>query len=385
MKLFKFTILFLGLSLTSEFYAREYTRPEGQAIFDYENAKLKKSGDKKRILPFRLNKAYQNDDTISEERLLDTLIPEVPATLIGTSDNYTEQWITKRNKPALRRNYDDILAGEDRTSPNKKESWKKVEGALLSFQRDYEGGTDLFGIRSSILWSYHRKLDAKYTFDLKLHEWGFIPSVSLNKFDNAGADDDEVDQLIFRLGLWSFFTGPKPLFYTQFLGNLTYATDTEFESEVFAGEFDISLGWQRILGLEKLNIGTYTYLWPSDYKASRDTRLGYQLDFKIHGEFGTVEDAGESEIFEGEFARIGPELKLTVAPIYYDWLSLVIDYGYYFDLRGEAPQNSYFKSALVVSPDKGKTWALQVEYERGGLDVTKEEVEQLTAGFTVKY
>ena len=295
----------------------------------------------------------------------------------------TDTW-TRKNDWLLRRTYSDILPSEDRTLSVKTKSFKDLEGALLSYQHDNNANSDTWGFRGAFIYSQIWSKDSAIpSRGLSLLEAGIAPSITFNKLDTSGAPGSEVDQLTFRMGGWGNWFGGSPWFQNKLSVFATYSTDTSFEKSVYAGEFDIHPG----LHLGKYaGLGSYHALWsPGNNKGIKNTRLGYQLDLVVHGEGGTVDDAGDSGIAEEGFFRVGPKLELSVFPLFHPDLAWNSKYTYLFDVAGDNKEPSYFKTALVYAPDEAKNWAIQVEYEKGGLDLTKDAVDQITAGITVKF
>jgi hypothetical protein len=294
----------------------------------------------------------------------------------------TNKW-TSKGDFLLRRSHSDVLQSEDRTPPGKNaKTFKDLEGALLSYQHDNNANSDTWGFRGAFIYSQTWSKDSAVGSH-GLYEAGIAPSITFNKLDTSGAPGSEVDQLTFRMGGWGNWFGGDPWFRNKITVFATYSTDTSFEKSVYAGEFDIHPG----LHLGKYaGLGSYHALWsPGNNKGINNTRLGYQLDLVIHGEGGTVDDAGDSGIAEEGFFRVGPKLELSVFPFFHPDLTWNSKYTYLFDVAGDNKEPSYFKTALVYAPDEAKNWAIQVEYEKGGLDLTKDAVDQITAGITVKF
>jgi hypothetical protein len=210
-----------------------------------------------------------------------------------------------------------------------------------------------------------------------------VPSLSLTKAKSESKPDADVDSLIARLGAWAELTTGGFLYDHKLSAWATYATDTHGDKRIWAGEFE----WEPKLHLSQyLGIGSYhSLLTRRNASGQEETTLGYTLTAALHGEAGTVESSAGGAQKEGTFFRFGPRAKLILDPLFHKTLTGSVEYTRLFDVEGDSPEPEYLRAAIIWSPNEGKHWGVRLEYENGGLDMTQERVDQLTAGLQIRF
>jgi hypothetical protein len=283
-------------------------------------------------------------------------------------------------KLRIRRDYNDVLPQEDRTAQTEKEIARDIDGALLSWNHDLSKDSTTLDIRGAILMPVAWRSSHPDAF---LTDWGMVPSISMHKTTTDGDPATEVDSLIYRVGGWAGLATGGVSYYQKLSGWVTLGTDTDHGKQVFAGEFD----WETTLHLGKnFGIGSYhSLLERPNADAENETYLGYLLTAALHAEAGEIQDPGSSNILPGSFFRVGPRVKLIIDPLFHKTLTASVEYTRLFDIDGDSPEPEYLRAALIWSPNEGKQWSVRLEYEKGGLDLTQERVDQITAGLQVRF
>jgi len=304
----------------------------------------------------------------------------------------------------IRQNYDDVTGEEDPTSKDPKERRDQLAGAAFSYSRDFKNDRNNWSAQGAIIRPFriYENLEGVKPSDppLLLREAFIVPSVSLHKVSSGTDPDDDVDSLIYRLGGVTRFAGTSPgsIQELELRGYATYGTDTSHETSTVAGEFDIE---PRFAGREeeaKWALGFPASLSgrsPSDKDGN--SNFLYHLRTYIHGEFGEVQDAdNDPDIQEGDFFRLGPVAKLELQPCAlaralgkkYDGIRFYTSYSLLPTIGGADNGHDYLFSVGLdwsLFEEDDQSVSLKLLYEKGGIDLTKEEVDSFTLGLGVTF
>jgi hypothetical protein len=296
--------------------------------------------------------------------------------------------------PMIRHDWTDLLYAEDMSQPGNET--KKVDdlvGATFSYAYDAKADADTWTTIGSLIWPwvYHSK---ENNVDLDPETLAIAPSVSINRIATSGNPKGETDQLFFRLGTYGEWSGPpNVLDYVQARGAFVYGTDTGFHARLPGYELDIEPR-SFALARYRLAVGERNILWPKkpvSKDGSDQSLLDYQLRIWMHMEGGDIQDAGKTwNAVKGSFLRTGPVVQLRInLPQLYRGFSITGQYSDILAIRGRDDHESLFKlaAALTIYKDKetGRKVSFTAEYQNGGLDFTKQQVETFTLGLGVIY
>lgn len=303
----------------------------------------------------------------------------------------------------VRQDYNDVT-GEDPTVAEPKERRDQLAGASFSYARDFNGKDNSWAVQGALIrpFKVYENMEGASASDppLILREAFLVPSVSLHKVTGGEGTDDDVDSLIYRLGAVGRFSGVSQdaIREIELRGFATYATDVSHDASTIAGEFDLE---PRIGGRRE------DAKWALGFPASLDGRppgdgdgnsnLHYHLRTYVHGEFGEVEDTGgNADLVEGSFFRLGPVAKFELVPSglaralgkKQDGIKFYTSYSFLPTVSGNDNGHDFLFSAgldwsLLEKDDQSVS--LKVLFEKGGMEITKEEVETLTVGLGVTF
>jgi hypothetical protein len=319
-------------------------------------------------------------------------------------------------KVMVRGSYDDVLPGEDPTasafkggasgggigaggssgaSQTKPATTKTdLTGALFSYGRDLIKNKDIWTAKGALIlrleWDNPTPPNAS---EQVLYSQGLIPSISFNRVQNSADKTKDVDQLIFRAGAFADFAGGNVVDQLEIRAFASYGTDFNFEEDVPAGELEIEpiklqLSTDPRSIFSKMGVG-------SIHELAHDEQdkpiLAYILRTYLHFEGGSISNVNNSAAtalppeYLGTFFRLGPDIQLTLDPLFLKQLSCTVSYEYLFDCVGSSQRPFHFKLDPEWALDKDKTVSLKVSYEHGGLDLTKKRVDTFLLGLGIKY
>ena len=296
--------------------------------------------------------------------------------------------------PRLRQDSTDVLPAEDPSQQDLKPGeFSDLNGASFSYAYDGNAHTDTWSAQAALIvpmiWARNLEYGWKPIY------YGFVPSISLYKVDTNGDPKNEVDSLIYRAGLfgqWLVAGGAGSDFHARLnlTGDFTYATDTHYDLSLPAGEFNLE---PQIFSSPSLVLGYLGEIVYDDQRPYDDPKrvvVGYQLRTWLHGEYGTIQHSSEQvPPPANDFARIGPVVQLQLLfPTFLEGLILRVEYHFLPTLSGREGHDSLLKAGadLAIFKDKsGARISLKAAYTKGGLDLTKQDVETFTLGLGVLY
>jgi hypothetical protein len=286
----------------------------------------------------------------------------------------------------FRRTYSDATVGEDPSNPDAKESVRQAEPAQFSYSHDYQSGADQWSIIGAIiapLVLYRTDAPAPQA-GMALQLFQLVPSVSLNRVTNDTEPSKQVDELTFRLGLFSQWLGiAGPLRLLNVSGYATYATDSEFsDGGIVAGEVDVEpiTNWP----------GHRTFYRLASNGKGPKGRAGSLVEFHwrayLHTEFGGhTGDSNSSSGRNEDFFRIGPVLSLQLDPLLLQRMNASVSYSYLAG-SGSGSHHLLAKLALILdrNPDTDH-WTLNATYEDGDTPLVQTRVQTFLLSLGVKY
>lgn len=247
-----------------------------------------------------------------------------------------------------------------------------AQGAIFSFTRDFENVSDTWQARGAVM--YPKKLHEDWSPGRGIASFYAMPSITFDVAANNTDETKEVDSLVARLGaeLGVKNVGPPLQF---FRADLAYASDSDLESGVLAVELD----WEPVWPILGIGANQDVPLLP----------LEYRLRTVLHMEYGRVTATGNKESLEKDdnFFRYGPKLQVELFPTSpkLDRLSFIIKYEYLHGSSGEPGHSDLFEAAMSYQLDEEGYLGLDITYRNGDVPLTKEAVDSLTVGFSVKF
>lgn len=257
----------------------------------------------------------------------------------------------------------------------------KAQGAIFSFTRDFEGKSDTWEARGAAMLPI--KLIDPDDDDSPQIPWidsfYIMPSLSFDRVANEADESKEVDSLVGRFA--AELGGPildlNPEFFFQYVrADIAYASDFDLESGVVGAEFE----WEPIWTKGGLGMIQRVRWFPF---------FEYRARAILHAEFGRVTAVGKkaSLIKNDDFFRYGPKFQLELFPTPYvlAGLSFIVKYEYLEGSSGEPGHSDLFEAGMSWKLDPKERIGLDLTYRVGEIALTKEEVDSLTIGLSVKF
>lgn len=305
--------------------------------------------------------------------------------------------------PRIRQNWRDVLYDDD---PSQDQNATKVQkdlvGATFSYTNDQKADMESWSAVGALIFPWqHNFPDRVGLMPAKI---AIAPSISINRVTNPDPKK-EVDSLLYRVGGYEdWVTLDDGTAGIQAREAFVYATDTSHNASLPGGEIDIEPRWQNSVvpfGFTKIVL----HKKPLLDDGSDQSRLEYQLRAWLHAEGGDVQDNAKSwDPTTGSFFRLGPTAQLqirapkqTLAPpestvlssIFGNEWSVTTMYSYLARVSGSNRHNSFLTVSGVynlVSDDiTNHKIGLTLQYQKGGLNLTKEDVDTITLGLSVLY
>jgi len=292
----------------------------------------------------------------------------------------------------IRQNWRDVLYDED---PSVAESegrpLKDLVGATVSYARDNVKGSDTWTSIGTMIVPWEH--DFPLTVGLTPTRFAIAPSVGVNRVDTNGDPKSEADSVFFRLGMYGeWYLSPTPPAKLQARLAAVYATNTGFDVGATGFEFDLEPRWQD----PKFPLGYKRVLIPRD--PSPDDPAGWSaLDLQVrlwlHIEGGRAHDNVKTwDVASGPFFRLGPttQIQLNAPKIVFGRdASVTLNYSFTPAVKGSHQHESYLKLTAVYDLVKDETHnrkiSANIQYEKGGLNFTKDDVDNITVGLGILY
>jgi len=289
----------------------------------------------------------------------------------------------------IRKNYSDVTVDEDPSVADAKASLSAVDGARFSYSYDYQTNSSQWSAVGALIIPirlYDSNQGASQS-GLPLERLTFVPSVSLNRVTNDKDESKEVDEVIFRAGLFSSWLGVGgPLRLLMLSGYASYSTDSTFDNGIVAGEFDL----EPITNLR----GNRTFYRVGENGSGKRGPSGSLIELNwrahLHTEFGDHVGSGPvgSSTDEDEFFRVGPVVELQLAPFFLQRLRASVNYGYLVGVSGSPSASHNFNAQLSLILDRNldtQHWSLSASYEDGETPLVQERVHTFLLSLGVKY
>src|ERR1700677_2774408 len=292
-------------------------------------------------------------------------------------------WWTDFKSPMIRQSWSDVLYADDPSqSTNQSKTIKDLVGATFSYADNAKAHSQTWTAIGAVILPWEE--DVKLSGGLEPARLALAPSVSIDRVDTNVNSKNDVDTLIYRVGMyaeWNFAT-PRPT-GLQLRAAPVYVTDTNSRARLPGYEIDIEPHWQD----DWLPLGYTKPLPPLFGKIS----LNFKTRAWLHIEGGDVQNDGNSwNTTKGSFSRLGPVVQLQInAPhvLFGKDASFTGIYSYLPPISGPDTHESYFKISsaydIIKNDETGQKISLNIQYEKGGLDFTKQDVDTFTIGLGV--
>lgn len=293
----------------------------------------------------------------------------------------------------IRQNWRDVLYDEDPSQKDKENAaLGDLVGATFSYARDGREDTDTWSAIGAVILPWEKNFALSQR--LSLRRLAFAPSVSINRVSTNGSDSsDESDSLLARLGIYADVQlAPRPSTGIELRAAAVFATDTALDAKLPGYELDV----EPRINFRPFPIG-YKKVWIPKAELKDDlsdnSLFHTQLRLWLHFEGGDVQDVGDTwDSTKGSFCRLGPAMQLQA-----EWPKLMFGRSFsltalgshFASISGSSEHNWYFKIAAVydlfVDVERNQKVSLNVNYEKGGLNLTKENVDSITVGLGVLF
>jgi hypothetical protein len=283
-------------------------------------------------------------------------------------------------------------SGGQSDQPNKKVS--DISGASFSYAWDGRKQSQNWSVQAAIIYPLIWTHGEGQNQDFTLIQYGLVPGISLDKVTSSPSSTSNVNSLIFRNGFFGSFLLPSLPGWWRYaqlnvMPSATYATDTNFRLSVPGGELNLE---PQIDFNKKVCLGYEVDPWTDTNVPVNDPKhviFGYQVRSWLHVEGGSYEhQAPDAEIPLGDFTRIGPAIQLTLLSPKYG-VTLKGEYHYLSTIYGPKGRNYYLNTSLEVAlwqnVKLNQQTSLKISYEDGGLDFTKQEVNNVKIGIGISF
>lgn len=285
----------------------------------------------------------------------------------------------------IRRTYGEVTATEDPSISDPK-AFSKTEGAQFAYSHDYLVHSDQWSVIAAIITPFElaRRTGEPAPYEgLKLQLLEFVPSISLNRVTNDVDSTKEVDELLFRAGLFSQWLGAVgPIRLLNLSGYATYARDTGFHhGGIIAGEVDL----EPITNLPG-NRTFYRLIGEPNDKDRKHAILEFFWRARLHSEFGA--HTATSGPADDDFFRIGPTVGLKLDPFFLQRLNASLDYSYLVGVAGHVNNSHHLLAKIgfiLDSSPETDHWTLNATYEDGDTPLVQNRVRTFLLSLGVKY
>jgi hypothetical protein len=377
-------------------------------------ALLRSSDPKTKASMEALEKKYPGQDFYSaaqvrdvekngEEWITTRIRPDTPVTFIAEREGAAKHsvLIDGWKTPLVRHDWTDVLVTDDTSVGDlAKKKTDDLVGATVSYSYDAKADTDTWTTVGALIWPWVYNAPVKETiFPQRVI---IAPSVSVNRISTNGSPSVEVDQVLYRIGMFGEWYKPLGLMtLLQLRASPVFGTNTGHDARMPGYELDLEPSWLFNNGVDGeciYKIGFKNILWfkaPLLEDSSDQSILDYQVRIWMHLEGGDIQDTGKSfAATPGDFFRVGPVAQLRInsffpVPILSKGLSFTAQYSYLPTIHGLKGHDYLLNltAALTILADKAyhEKLSLTGSYTNGGLNFTKQNVDTFTLGLSVLF
>ncbi len=235
----------------------------------------------------------------------------------------------------------------------------KIKAALFSYTHDFGAGTNTWVAKGAIM------------RPCKINDRFYIaPGITFNRLISEDATK-AANSLIPKIGLYFRRNGSGIVVshLIRVFGN--YGTDFDFKSS----QYGVEVEWEPVF--KNGPFGVYWRLPDSDVEL--------RLQAFLHAEAGYVKEKGEKENLKSDDTYLRAGGKLGVDIRFFEAVELSGGYRYLKGISGTPKDTPYFTGALAYSLGPNGNIALKIEYQKGNLPLTLEEVNNIVVGLGIKF
>ena len=307
--------------------------------------------------------------------------------------------ISRLSRPRLRETHADLLgvevAGLASADEVQRNYIKDTKGAQISYATDFGTDEEIWNSKAALLWPIVIKTGVTpRAREFSIPIVGVVPSISLDRVsttrkpkdeaEQAEIDDEESDELIYRLGAWATASTPVNV---DLVGrfNAGFKTDTGHSKDERFIEAELEPLWQSPFA-SWIGLGYFAappVFWkesfdPNDRDTWQDTYLAYQARFRARFITGGVEDNGQDEA-GGTYTRLGFSTEINLDPLVWDRLKGSFGWTYLATIHGSVDEEHLIEASLGVilweDEAKGQEVTLEATYTWGAADNLGEKLQ----------
>ncbi|ABW28141.1 hypothetical protein [Acaryochloris marina] len=257
---------------------------------------------------------------------------------------------------------------------------QEADSAILNFTRDFEADNTIFTVRGGLFYPILTEINEEdlEPDKLTLTRYQITPGIEIDRVENSADAFDDEDILTFALNT-DFEVQGSSVFPSQyFRGNFLYQTDSNFDSSIFGAQ----LQWEpknRHIGLgqaQEIFGDALRFRW----RAILETQLATVLDA------GNITDRVDGDLL----FRAGPKLEIEFFPAnreaeFFGRLGLQAEYSFLQNIAGDGETSHLFSSTLSYRLDDTGNANLLVNYRVGDIDLTGQNVNELSIGLGLTF
>ena len=305
--------------------------------------------------------------------------------------NRTDKWTMDGKPLRVRRTIEDFHNDNAATA----------KGALVSYANDFNIQSEQWAFHGVIGLNLSQTRNPAFGADEKGvvpprdagKDAGFFqrwlrPSIALDKVTTSQSDRDEIDSLVPRLSFGGLYVGGdwSGGLFDGFAVNVggSYATDTNNERSVLAGELDFT-PYREPRRMEPG--GEPENRFGLNSRFQRVGFVFFRPELLLHLEGGTVIEDGEvaALVMAKDFLRVGGTAGVTFGFPAIERLMLHAHFQYGVEVAGEGPDVDLFVASGEWRLDDDGHFTLTVEYRNGRSPLLLQRDNRLTVGLGVKF
>jgi hypothetical protein len=247
------------------------------------------------------------------------------------------------------------------------------EGALLSYQRDFNSDSDVWTFRGILYRPFEPIKKPVLDDSTTLRYWTLTPSIAVDRVTNSVKRDKETNLVVARLTTEIAFRDGLPWDGQIVRASGLFASDVDGETSIPGVEVEWEPLWLRT------GIGAYHNIFGIVRARWRPM---------AHVEYtSVVNNGGRASLPEQDLVRVGPKLTLELRPplhILQDRLKGTLSYIHLNEvIEGDA--QDLFEASVSYDLDDSGVFSVVVNYRTGQIPLVEEETNTLTVGVGIKF
>ena len=251
---------------------------------------------------------------------------------------------------------------EDISPSTSAKAISKVKPAVFSFTRDFSAQTNTFIAKGAVMRPF--KINAHFFL---------APSITFNR--TVSKDTTKAaNTLVPKIGFYFNLSKDKPRVIQAHLVRIlaNVATDFDFKSSQVGVEAEWEPVFKNVAGL-----GIY-------YLISESIPIEYRLQFFTHTEAGYVFNKGNKENLESSSTYLRTGGKIGVDFRLFETIGLSGGLRYLYGLAGVPQHSRYWTASAEYTIGPSGNIGLKIDYQKGNVPLTSEEVNNIVVGFAVR-